>query len=246
MGRIIDVNLGSKNSGSSQEQSGSSNSSKPKRTGVVDYNKAGSKQSKAFAIKLPFKKKKKARLLDVPVIGGSSSAAGREKSEEPRAAVTRADRPKRFSAIARANRTRAGEGGGLSPARSTLFSGEGPRITAIVVVVVLATGLIFYTPLQTLYVSHREHAKLLVEEAAVKERENYLESKVDELSTPQGIEAEAASSLGLVTKGEKTAEVEGLESRGDEKDIKVDVVSQDIKAPETWYSPLLDSFFGVE
>ena len=246
MGRIINANLGSRNPGINKGQSDPDVNSSTEPAYVDDSNKSNSKKNGAPSIKLPFKKNKKAKLLDVPVIGGSSSNASQEESTEPRAAVTRADRPKRNSATARASRMRASEGGGPSLAPSSIFSGLAARIVVIVAVISLTACLVFYSPLKTLYIAHREHDRLLAEEAAVQEREDRLETKVDELSTPQGIEAEAASSLGLVPRGEKTAQVEGLESQRKDADVVVDVVSQDIQAPETWYSPFLDAFFGVE
>ena len=245
MGRIIDANLGSGNPRVNQGQSGPGANSQAESVSLGGSSKSNSKKNRASTIKLPFNKNKKAKLLDVPVIGGSSSNASQDKSATPRAAVTKADRPKRTSATARASKMRANEGGGPSLAPSNIFSGRAARIVAIFAVISLAAGLVFYGPLKTLYIAHREHAQLLAEEAAVQEREEYLETKVDELSTPQGIEAEAANSLGLVPRGENTAEVQGLKSQAKDEDIKVDVVSQDIQAPETWYSPLLDAFFGV-
>ena len=102
------------------------------------------------------------------------------------------------------------------------FFTRAPFIVTCATVLCLGLGAAFlYGPAQQLYTDIRERDRLAAEYEAVTERNAAIEASVDALSTEAGIEDEAS------------------EFRGN-------IVSEDITAPDTWYSDLLDPIFGVE
>ena len=46
--------------------------------------------------------------------------------------------------------------------------------------------------------------------------------------------------------GEETANVRGLDLEDDESTFRANITPGSVEAPETWYSPFLDTLFGVE
>lgn len=105
-----------------------------------------------------------------------------------------------------------------------------------------------YTPAQQLYASVREHDRLEAEYAAIEQRNASLESEVNALQTDDGIEDRAHQEFGWVKEGYETATVRGLSGDAEDKgDIfTANIVPGSVKAPETWYSPMLDALFGVQ
>ncbi|MED9827988.1 MAG: septum formation initiator family protein, partial [Adlercreutzia sp.] len=73
-----------------------------------------------------------------------------------------------------------------------------------------------------------------------------IEASVDALSTEAGIEDAARTQLGWVHEGEHAVSVSGLAEKDEASEFRGNIVSEDITAPDTWYSDLLDPIFGVE
>ena len=72
------------------------------------------------------------------------------------------------------------------------------------------------------------------------------EASVDALSTEAGIEDAARTQLGWVHEGEHAVSVSGLAEKDEASEFRGNIVSEDITAPDSWYSDLLDPIFGVE
>lgn len=117
------------------------------------------------------------------------------------------------------------------------------RLGASVAVIALAC-VVLYDPARMYYQEIREVARLQAEYDAIVARNDSLQASVDRLSTEEGIADEARDQLGWVNPGENAVNVSGLE--GKESTFQANVVSDQVKPPETWYSPFLDPFFGVE
>ena len=88
--------------------------------------------------------------------------------------------------------------------------------------------------------------RLAAEYEAVTERNAAIEASVDALSTEAGIEDAARTQLGWVHEGEHAVSVSGLAEKDEASEFRGNIVSEDITAPDTWYSDLLDPIFGVE
>jgi cell division protein FtsB len=110
---------------------------------------------------------------------------------------------------------------------------------------VFAVGFLYPTA-RTYYQGVREEARLELEYSMLLDRNQALSSSVDYLQTDAGIEARARSQYGLVMAGEASGVVAGVDSSADSASIEAKVLSDNVKAPATWYSPILDPLFGVE
>ncbi len=119
-------------------------------------------------------------------------------------------------------------------------------VGAVAVVCVFLGAFILYGPAQSYYQQVREHDRLAIEYQAVSERNEQLQSEVNSLQTDEGVRQRAHEQLGWVEKGEESANVSGLdlESSSDSDVVIANVSSDNIKAPRTWYSPVLDFVFG--
>lgn len=117
------------------------------------------------------------------------------------------------------------------------------RLGASVAVVALAC-VVLYDPARMYYQEIREVARLQAEYDAIVARNDSLQASVDRLSTEEGIADEARDQLGWVNPGENAVNVSGLDAK--ESAFQANVVSDQVEPPETWYSPFLDPFFGVE
>ena len=133
---------------------------------------------------------------------------------------------------------------GFSPL--ALLSSKRFMISAVAVVCVCLGAFFLYGPAQSYYQQVREHDRLALEYQAVSERNEQLQSEVDSLQTDEGVRQRAHEQLGWVENGEESANVSGLdlESGSDSDVVIANVSSESIKAPKTWYSPVLDFVFG--
>lgn len=122
--------------------------------------------------------------------------------------------------------------------------------------VVLCLVLVFaflYTPAQQYYQAQRENARLAAEYASVAERNDALNSNNDTLASDAGMEDAVRQKYGYVKQGEQVAVVSGLSDdlsssarTANTDSVTANVLSSAVKAPEEWYTPLLDAFFGVQ
>lgn len=124
------------------------------------------------------------------------------------------------------------------------------RATAVVVglfCIVIACAFL-YVPAQQYYQSMREGARLEAEHELLQERNDALAARNEALGNDAGVESAVHDQYGWVKKGEHAATVEGLSETGDAKaegqSALANVLPDEVKAPVTWYSPVLDAVFG--
>ena len=121
--------------------------------------------------------------------------------------------------------------------------------TAVLCVALVAVFL--YVPAQQYYQAQREHDRLVAEYSIVEERNNAIDFENDSLASNAGMEDAVREKYGYIKAGEETAVVTGLsedtlEDIHGASDVEGNVLSSSVKAPEEWYTPFLDAFFGVE
>ena len=85
----------------------------------------------------------------------------------------------------------------------------------------------------------------------VEERNSTIDFENDSLASNAGMEDAVREKYGYIVAGEETAIVTGLsedtlENIHGASDVEGNVLSSSVKAPEEWYTPFLDAFFGVE
>lgn len=128
-----------------------------------------------------------------------------------------------------------------------------PRVLKVVTAAlcVALTAVFLYVPAQHYYQAQREHDRLSVEYATIEERNAALDFQNDALASNAGMEDAVRQKYGYIVSGEQTAVVTGLSDETLEQlhgasSVEANVLSSSVKAPEEWYTPLLDAFFGVE
>ena len=132
---------------------------------------------------------------------------------------------------------------GLNVSRRTLRA-----VTALVCVVLV--GVFLYVPAQQYYQAQRQHDRLAAEYASLEQRNDALSTQNDSLSSDAGMEDAVRQKYGYVLPGDQSGVVLGLsdnttDSLRNSEDIEANVLSSAVKAPEEWYTPYLDAFFGV-
>lgn len=100
-----------------------------------------------------------------------------------------------------------------------------------------------YGPAQQCYVQIRERDRLAAEYDAVMQRNQILESNVENLQSNSGVEDLAHSSFGLVKEGENAGSVSGVKLE-DKSTFTAKIIPGSVPAPDTWYSDTLDWLFG--
>lgn len=118
------------------------------------------------------------------------------------------------------------------------------------VLCLVLTAVFLYTPAQHYYQSVREHDRLEAEYAYVEERNAALIAQNESLASNAGMEDAVRQKYGYVVSGDETAVVTGLsdgtvDSHRSPNGVEANVLSSSVKAPEEWYTPYLDAFFGV-
>ena len=101
------------------------------------------------------------------------------------------------------------------------------------VVIFLLVGL--YPPIRGYYHAVREHDELLLNQQKIEEDQKRLESEVQGLQTKEGI-IDEAHKRGLVSGGEESARVEGLDKKKDENTVQ--------HPDYPWYIKVGDFIFG--
>lgn len=101
------------------------------------------------------------------------------------------------------------------------------------VVIFLLVGL--YPPIRGYYHAVREHDELLLNQQKLEEDQKRLESEVQGLQTKEGI-IDEAHKQGLVSGGEESARVEGLDKKKDENTVQ--------RLDYPWYIKVGDFVFG--
>ena len=118
------------------------------------------------------------------------------------------------------------------------------------VLCLILTGLFLYVPAQQYYQSLREHDKLVAEYAYIEQRNDSLEVQNAALASNAGMEDAVRQRYGYAKNGDQVIVVTGLSDQAtdtsrDSENIEANVLSSAVKAPEQWYTPFLDAFFGV-
>ena len=101
------------------------------------------------------------------------------------------------------------------------------------IVIFLLVGL--YPPIRGYYHAVREHDELLLNQQKLEEDQKRLESEVQGLQTKEGI-IDEAHKQGLVSGGEESARVEGLDKKKDENTVQ--------RPDYPWYIKVGDFVFG--
>lgn len=173
----------------------------------------------------------------------------------PRAAVYKGEMG---ASQRRAQRMQEGEGAPSANRRKTGFSlaslsglvqTRGFMVGAVVAACIVFSAVFLYPSAQQYYCSVRNHDKLAIEYAALADRNDALQTDVDALQTDAGVEQRAHDQLGWVKKGEESANVRGLDldsSSDGGSGVVVNIASDSIQAPTTWYSPVLDVVFSYK
>ena len=119
-------------------------------------------------------------------------------------------------------------------------------VTIIMLVIGIAiSGAFLYSPAKQYYLTVREHDQMVAEYEAIQERNNKIQSQVDSLSTPEGVEDRVRSEYGWVKNGENAVQVKGLDIEEEGSSFTEGIPAGSVEAPETWYSSILDTLFGV-
>lgn len=118
----------------------------------------------------------------------------------------------------------------------------------IVTVCLVAACAFIYPTARGYYHSVRQNAQLEAEYAAIQERNAALQQEVDSLQSDQGIHDRAHELYGWVGSDENSVLVQGIErsTEGKTSGYQASIAPDSIPAPETWYSPVLDWFFGYD
>ena len=119
------------------------------------------------------------------------------------------------------------------------------RIAAGAAVFALA-AVVLFPGCQNYYNETRQLQQLQAEYDALESYNAKMQTQVDYLNTDEGLEDYARSELGWVRSDEKVVNVEGVTSTGNGRNTErlYAITSGSIKAPDTWYSGVLDVIFG--
>ena len=243
-------------SGSSRVSCGSFSEEEERRAELADAEEQATRQETAFsrladkvsAAKRLRAKEKADRRFDKQY--GGAQAASSDEPAGPRAAVYKGEMGSQHR---KSMRMQDAPGNG-SASRSSKSARRGGRrlskgvAASLVVTVCLVFSCAFlYTPAQQYYQELRERDRLQAEYDAVQQRNDAIQSEVDFLSTDAGIEDRAHEEFGWVKEDETSGSVTGLDADDgdDASGFTANIVPGSVKAPDTWYSGILDPLFGV-
>lgn len=192
-------------------------------------------------------RKRRAERIANRAFEGESSRQGEVEQERSRAAVYEMKMGSKHRSMVRTQSTSARSRAALRrlslpslPTSSVVL-----RVLGGALVCVIAAGVFLYPAAKDYYVAVREHDKAAIAVQVAQERNTILAQDVEALSTPEGIEDRARSEYGWVKEGENAVTVTGLAQNDDGIKRLEDLPTvEGVQAPETWYSPVLDQFFG--
>ncbi len=128
-----------------------------------------------------------------------------------------------------------------------------PRLLGIATAAIclVLVGVFLYTPAQQYYQAQRDRDRLAAEYAVIAERNNMLDEQNDSLASDAGLEDAIRQKYGYISPDEQMAVVTGLDAEEtaaarSATDVEGNVLASSVKAPEEWYTPILDAFFGVK
>ena len=117
----------------------------------------------------------------------------------------------------------------------------------VALAVVVFAVFMLYPSCQNYYVETRQLQQLQAEYDALNSYNTQMQSQIDYLNTDEGLEEYARSELGWIRQDEHMATVEGVESSVEgstQSSTTHSPLNEDIPAPDTWYSGVLDVLFG--
>lgn len=172
----------------------------------------------------------------------------------PRAGVYKGEmgRSQRKSARMQADAAANGKKGFSLPLHFSLgtFRNSRPaRISALVCACLILACAFVYPSAKDAYVAVRNQDQAQAEYQAILSRNDEIQNRVNLLKTDEGMEDLARSEYGYVFANENAVKVIGLSSKSiaaDAENQTAAVASGSVPAPDTWYSPFLDKFFGYE
>ncbi len=187
----------------------------------------------------------------------NSHRGGEPEEGAPRAAVYKGEMGSTHRKSARMQRASSADPVSAKIDPSGWFSSLNltPRSLKVgtVFVCIVLVFVFLYTPAQQFYQAQRENSRLTAEYASIEERNDVLDAQNDTLASNAGMEDAVRQKYGYIVQGEQVAVVSGLSDNvvgtalaADNDDIEANVLSSTVKAPEEWYTPFLDAFFGVE
>lgn len=179
---------------------------------------------------------------------GADRAVGSDDSG-PRAAVYKAEMGSQHRRASRMQESGAGAFSGVALPNIKVPSLAGRSVLAgalTLVVGLFMCAAFLYEPAQQFYLEMRDRDRLVVEYEAVSARNEAIESEVAALSTPEGIQDRARQEFGWVAEGEYAVSVTGIEPKDGSASFQATINAASIQAPDTWYSDVLDPFFGYE
>lgn len=137
---------------------------------------------------------------------------------------------------ARAQKVR-GDEGRYQSRRTTV------RIVGIVAACLVLSLAFLYPTAKDYYTAVRDQARAQAEYDIVEQQTSVLQSNVDHLSTNEGIEDRAREQYGWVNEGENAVVVTGLDNTSNDSQVTSVTSHNNVAAPETWYSGILDVVF---
>lgn len=117
--------------------------------------------------------------------------------------------------------------------------------TVVILALVFIACFAIYPVAQNYYKSTRNEAKLQAEYQAVSNRNAAIQQEIDYLSTNQGVEDSARSQFGYVMPGENAVTVSDVGNVTSSTALPTSVKTGSVKAPDTWYTKILDVIFQV-
>lgn len=148
---------------------------------------------------------------------------------------------------------RKSSGAKRSPATKTpsfihFFTRKSVLIPAMVLILILASTLLYYKPLKIWYREARQERVLREQLIAVREYNDELRKEITSLDTTEGIEDYATSQLNLVHEGDNvvivTMDGKPLSQKAESRAEKIEELSVTSKPFGVWTS-FLDSFFDI-
>lgn len=174
----------------------------------------------------------------------AASAAAREQAvvdrQQAKAAEKISAQEAREEARAQKKELRACKREANAPRRHKVLLG-----VATVFVLLIFSGALIYPSAQEYYKTVRAEDKLQAEYDAISARNDQLQSNIDNLNTDAGIEDQARQ-YGYVQPGENAVSVTNSGETSQTTVVPESVDTEDVKAPDTWYTKILDKVFGVE
>lgn len=117
----------------------------------------------------------------------------------------------------------------------------------VALAVVVFAVFMLYPSCQNYYNETRQLQQLQAEYQAINDYNTQMQSQIDYLNTDEGLEEYARSELGWIRQDEHMATVEGVESSVEgstQSSTTHSPLNENIPAPDTWYSGVLDVLFG--